>query len=368
MRAATGTAKPQIGENARDIALSRPISRWFTLYAAASGAALICLTFGWVIPGLSQIAIAAAALKWAFFFMLAYASFLSNRRVSYLYAAFAFEFLLGFGGYFSDFKTVFVFIILALFMSQVKISIRMSLTGGVIAIVLIALGVVWTAVKKDYREFISGGEHAQVVKTGYAENMEELASLISNLDGEKLGKAAEDFILRVTYVEFFGVVLNYVPQYIPYEQGALLWDFVSRPFTPRLLFPDKTVVDDTKRTEYYTGGVAGEHGAVNLQGTSLSLGYICECYIDFGEIGMMAAVAAIGYFYGWIYRVFCNWRRAGPLFGTGLASSILFGGAQLESSFTKIFGGMIVSMLVAWIVCVYVVNTFYPWVTGKQPA
>ena len=82
----------------------------------------------------------------------------------------------------------------------------------------------------------------------------------------------------------------------------------------------------------------------------------------------MIAVAAIGYFYGWIYRVFCNWRRAGPLFGTGLASSILFGGAQLESSFTKIFGGMIVSMLVAWIVCVYVINTFYPWVTGKQPA
>jgi hypothetical protein len=368
MRAGSGPAKPQIGANAREIAFSFPISRWFSLYATASAAALICLTFGWIIPALSQIAVAAAALKWAFFFMLAYASFLSNRQFGYLYAAFAFEFLLGFGGYFSDFKTVFIFVIIALFMSKMKISIRLSLTGAIIAIVLIALGVVWTAVKKDYRQFISAGQSAQIVTTGYAENMIELAGLISNLDGEKLEKATEDFILRVTYVEFFGIVLNYVPDYIPHEQGALLWDSVSRPFMPRLFFPTKTAIDDTKRTEYYTGGAAGEHGAVNLQGTSLSLGYICECYIDFGEAGMMIAVTAIGYFYGWIYRVFCNWKRAGPLFGTGLASSILFGAAQLESSFTKIFGGIIVSILVAWVVCVYLVNTFYPWVTGKQPA
>ena len=45
MRAGSGPAKPQIGANAREIALSRPISRWFSLYATASAAAFILSYF-----------------------------------------------------------------------------------------------------------------------------------------------------------------------------------------------------------------------------------------------------------------------------------------------------------------------------------
>ena len=105
------------------------------------------------------------------------------------------------------------------------------------------------------------------------------------MDQEKLILSVDQLLRRLTYVDFFAVVLTYVPSQMPHENGALFWDAVSRPFMPRLFFPDKEVIDDFVRSNLYTGGVA----AIS-EGTSISLGYVAESYIDFGAVGMFPAL------------------------------------------------------------------------------
>ena len=87
---------------------------------------------------------------------------------------------------------------------------------------------------------------------------------------------------------------------------------------PRLLFVDKDVIDDTARTNLYTGGLAG-----SSEGTSISLGYVAEAYIDFGTFGMFAALLAIGLLYGAIYRVLSRWHRSRGLLGIAVATAVL---------------------------------------------
>src|SRR5262249_7647254 len=162
--------------------------------------------------------------------------------------------------------------------------------------------------KVDYRAFVSGGLAAQIVNVDYTTRLAKLFELVANLDIEALTSAADQLLRRLTYVEFFGVVLANVPAHLPHTEGAILWDAIIRPFMPRLLFADKDVIDDTARTNLYTGGLGG-----SSEGTSISLGYISEAYIDFGAYGMFAELLAIGLLYGVIYRVSLRWRRSSGL-------------------------------------------------------
>jgi hypothetical protein len=177
---------------------------------------------------------------------------------------------------------------------------------------------------------------------------------------EALTGAVDQLLRRLTYVEFFSVVLIYVPASVPHALGAIFWDAVIRPFMPRLLFVDKDVIDDTVRTNLYTGGLAG-----SSEGVSISLGYIAETYIDFGSYGMFAALFAIGLFYGAIYRVLSRWRRTQGLLGMAVVTTVLANVGALENSFTKVFGGVIVSLVVAASMIVFILPRWAPWLVRR---
>ena len=51
------------------------LRRWFQLYLMVAAAAFWLQSVAWVVPGLRQILLALAGLKWAFFWMLAYAAY-----------------------------------------------------------------------------------------------------------------------------------------------------------------------------------------------------------------------------------------------------------------------------------------------------
>ena len=228
--------------------------------------------------------------------------------------------------------------------------------GAAVAL-LIGLGIVWSAIKTDYRQYLSGGQRAQIVTTGYADNIGKIVELTEKLDARALAAARTKILRRLSYVEFFSLALRNVPSRLNYEGGALWADAIARPFAPRLLFPQKEAIDDSARTRKYTGmDVAGAK-----EGTSISLGYISEAYIDFGPVMMMAPVFALGLFYGRIYRWLCSGRLSrGPL-GLGLATAALYGPAPLETSITKSFGSDVVVALVCWLIARYVAPRYFPW-------
>lgn len=201
-----------------------------------------------------------------------------------------------------------------------------------------------------------------MVSVDYATRIGKLVELTSDLDAQALETGVDHLIRRLSYVSFLSLVLGYVPDQLPHENGALLADAVSRPFFPRALFPEKSAIDDTARTNLYTGGMAGES-----EGTSISVGYIAEAYIDFGAIGMMPALLGIGWVYGFAYRLLSRSRQAGPLLGMGLASFVLLSIGFLDSSITKVGGGFVVSLLVAWLVLKSVVPFVLRWMTVPAP-
>jgi hypothetical protein len=276
-------------------------------------------------------------------------------------AAFLLELATGFGAYFADFRTVLFITFFAAVASGTRISPRALLGAGALAILVVALSIVWTAVKGEYRTFVSGGgEAAQIVAVDFMTRLAKLHELAAALDIASLTSAFGQLLRRLTYVEYFGAVLVYVPANMSHTLGALFWDAIVRPFLPRLLFVDKDEIDDTARTNLYTGGLAG-----SSEGTSISLGYVAESYIDFGAFGMFAALLGIGLLYGTIYRVLLRWRRSRGLLGIAVATAVLANVGPLENSFTKVFGGITVSLFVAGMLIVLVVPRWAPWLVRR---
>jgi hypothetical protein len=218
------------------------------------------------------------------------------------------------------------------------------------------MALAWVAVKKEYRDFVSGGGRTQTLVVGRAERLEKLYELVSGLDGKELSEAARSLGDRLGYVNFFAAVLKRVPRVLPHENGVLWWDSVTRPFMPRMFFPEKTNIEDSQRTQYYTGlKVAGK-----AEGTSISIGYMGESYIDFGKVGMMIPIFALGLLLGTVYRWMLTQQYSSKAVGMGMATATLYGASLLETSVTKLLGGLIVAILMSWLLMRFVVPRYFP--------
>ena len=161
----------------------QPVKNFFWLYVVVASITTVLGVLAGIIPGLSQPLLALAGLKWAFFFMLSYATFCLSGFNIYWAIAFAFEVILSFGSYFSDYKTVFFFSVFGLVAAQKRFSGRANFGMTVFAASLLTMSVIWTSIKSDYRHFASGGQAAQVVTVGFDQRMAKLGELVSNLDG-----------------------------------------------------------------------------------------------------------------------------------------------------------------------------------------
>jgi uncharacterized protein (DUF2062 family) len=68
---------------------------------------------------------------------------------------------------------------------------------------------------------------------------------------------------------------------------------ITRPFMPRLLFPDKKSLADSKELNKYSAL------GVDEKNTSISLSMVAGSYVDFGPRGMHFALLVFGLFCGW---------------------------------------------------------------------
>lgn len=358
MRFGAGPQRPSIMAESLARIRSVPLERWMLLYAVALSGSLVARTLAWTVPGLTQLMLGVAELKWVFFFTLAYASFARGAWASPLFLGpFFLELLLGVSGFFSHFKIVLFMTIVAAVTGAPRLSAPRAFGIAVLGALLLLLSLYWTAIKEDYRYYISGGT-GQVVTVDLPTRLAIFGELLGDVDGKELVQAHDALIRRVAYVELFGRVLDRVPKVLPYSNGAIYADAIRRPFMPRILFPNKTVIDDTSRTSKYAD--------LSFQpGTSVSLGYVAEAYIDFGVFGMLLVLTVLGWVYGLTYRyLFFNRPFRGPL-AAGYATTVLLGVTLLDNSFTKLFGGFIVVLLAAWLVQRFVLPHWFPWAVAR---
>jgi hypothetical protein len=324
---------------------------WFRVYLFSL---LIGLTAGEAaaaVPTLSQPLLALSGIKWTGFWIFAYFTFLRpDRQIDLFAIAFAIEMILGVGGFFSDFKTAFFVSFIAMLASNSRVTPVRGLSAVCALSLLIYMSLIWTAVKIDYRRFVGGESNTQAVEVGYQERIRFLHELVSKLEKQDMAEAVDAALARVSYVEFFGSVLDFVPSRVPYENGAIWLDAAIRPLTPRLFFPEKSSIEDSARTSNFTGlKLAGTD-----QGTSISIGYVGESYIDFGYFGMFFPLFFWGAMLGLASRYFINHARVGGAIGGALAVSVLLPQISMEASITKSFGGLVVSVLVTLLIARYV--------------
>mgnify|MGYP001292002807 FL=1 len=347
MRIAAGRARPDLAHRIREMGGNYPPPTWVTIYIVTWLFSFACSTVATFSGGLVQIFLIFAEVKWAAFLLLTASAFGVPQRSKLPWIiAFSVELAMGIGGFFADFSSIFFYSFIGIALAGSDLLKRNKLLIGVGVVMMLTIAVVWTAVKRDYRAFINAGTREQVVVVDYQDRMADLAARIASLDAAAMTDGADKMIKRLSYFEFFGVVLQRNAMGQPHSGGEIWgWGAIST-FMPRILFPDKPVADDTALLIRYTG----LNQPAWRTGTSISLGYITEAFIDFGRYGMFAAIAALGLLIGMIHRWLLRQKGWRLLIGSGLVPVALMPAHLLEISAVKLLPALALSSLASWIV------------------
>lgn len=338
-------------------ALRVNIGTAFVAYLVTFVIALAAERIAFSVPAVTQLIYALIPLKWAAVFIVAYSIVEQRKSYILLVAIACVESAVGLLGYFASFKDVFFVLLVVATTSPLALRGRRLAIASAVLAALFLFGVVWTAIKSEYREFISQGTNQQVVVVSTEEKVNKLEDLVSGLNWDNFTDGLDRMIVRVGYTNFFALTLMNVPENVPYENGALWLGSLKHCVTPRLFFPEKAAISDSERTTLYTGiQTAGEE-----QGTSIGIGYIAESYVDFGPVGMFAPIFLLGIFCGLIYRM-CISHSHSKLLSTAFGSSILiFNAYAVETSNVKIVGGIVTELLVIGAVYLLFGKAFRAW-------
>jgi hypothetical protein len=326
-------------KNLGKLSLVRLFVIWLIAFVLASSVMAIAWKFG----SLRQFATPIGTIKWVFFYLLAYRVLVRDEGYRFLVTAVMLEFVSGFTGYFGSFKEG----IMMLLIVVIGLPRGMNLRIRGIALAFITLGffasLFWSVVKVDYRNYL---QHQWRQKGGATtmDKLEVIRMLISRMDAQKMEEGFKSTVARVSYIGFFGSVLSHVPAGEPHSDGELWLGAVTHVLTPRILFPDKKVLDDSARARRFTGmRLAGMES-----GTSIGIGYMAESYADFGSLGMYLPICALGLLMGSIYRVCCR-NKNSTLLGVAIGTAIIFANVlSFEASNVKIVGSLVTLSLAYW--------------------
>jgi hypothetical protein len=317
-------------------------SRLMLAYLVGLSFSFLATGAGGIYPGVRQALLVVGLFRWLVAFLVLWAALNEGRFKRVALVVLGIEIALGFGGYFSSFKTVLFLAVIAVLGNEVKpigfFRPRLILVYSV----SLLLTMYWQAIKADYRVFLNQGTGSQVVLVSVSERILFLAEKTSTLTFSDLFDGLDQGLDRIGYLVYFAKVIDQVPEHIPFQSGRLWAEALTHVLTPRLLFPSKGSISDSERTTYFSGErVSGEE-----TGSSISLGYAAESYIDFGPVGMCVPIFALGALWGvafwWLVR--CSANR---LLGLAAATTVILTGAILfEASNVKILGGALTNILV----------------------
>jgi hypothetical protein len=316
----------------------------FMLYCATLVLAVACGYATRLIPGLSQQFEAVSRLKIVAEFLLFVTVLSTGRGGKFMLAAVLVEILIGFSGLLSDFRGVFVYLLIAAVAARVALGVASILGGVVWLTVLMSLALFWTAVKMDYREFATGGEESQHIAMPLSDRLEYLGSAAMSPGNIDWNSASYDLLTRFAYVDIFGSVIDYQHNARDPSPGRQWQEAFGHVFKPRILFPDKAALSDTETYARLTGGDPEE---VVRASTSISVGYMAENYVDLGFPGMLVGIAAVGLMMAGIIRYFMR-SRLPWMVRQGIVLAFVYNvaGSGVEISLPKMFGATIMFFLV----------------------
>ena len=324
--------------HALDTHLRWPPLALFQVYLGAAGFAFILAPLARLSGGLAQPVQALEALKYVAIFTL-FATVLSTRYgYKLLLLVVLVEIAIGFTGLFSGFKTI--LIVLLLTGLSLRMTLRIPTIAGIAAAfsALVVLLLFWTAVKSEYREYATGYSDTQTIAAGLGDRARMLIDKALHPEEIEWGLAIDGVVRRIAYIDFFGATIGVVEN-APEEEFLPRWrDALEHVAKPRILFPNKPSLDDT---EVFLRYVRDEVGDDSRPGTSISIGYLAENFIDFGFPLMLIPVGVMGLVLSCAIRYFMT-RPVPWAVREGLTMALILTlGTGMELSLAKFLGGLI---------------------------
>jgi hypothetical protein len=305
--------------------------------------------FVWLFLGLAQPLYMLTFFRWSIFFILFCTAFAQDKYKALVLALILFDFALGFLSFWASFKDVVYTSFIAYWVFYFRTSSLWRWTLPALVAFMIYVGALWSIIKQDYRDFLNLGTGAQVVYVERSEAVGKFIDLVTNADGDAISQGLDQLILRMSWVGAFNKVYNHVPARVPFENGKLWQDGVTRPFMPRLLFPDKVSLSDSEQLNHYSGLKVDE------KNTSISLSAIAGSYVDFGEVWMHVPLLLFGMLCGWVYKKVFDWSPH-PVIGHALSLPMIFVVNINEQSISRVVAAVILYFLVVWFVSRFLVK------------
>ncbi|MBA3486462.1 MAG: hypothetical protein H0T88_04600, partial [Lysobacter sp.] len=174
------------------------VRRLFVGSLVAIVLATVLSRVAYVVPGLVQPVLATTLLRWVVVYLFTYTVLTQHKGYRYLGVVFTIEILIGFLGFFSDFKSVLIVMLLAALSSPGALKGVRFRTAGALTLVILSLGIVWTGVKNDYRQFLNQGTGHQVVLVPVTQRIGKLAELIGDMTPAGFGDSMVTLVERMT--------------------------------------------------------------------------------------------------------------------------------------------------------------------------
>jgi hypothetical protein len=312
-------------------------------------------------PAFTQLLLSLASLRWLVIFLIVWNGFRDPKFSLLSLIIVIWEIIIGMTGFFSGFKQIIFLVLVVYGATSLKVKQLLRPQVLILMVLLLLLATYWQSVKGDYRNYVNGGTQTQTVRVSLADRLNYHTNSANNINDKQLEDGFNALLSRLGYLKYFAGTIRTVPNAVPYQNGKL-WSEAISALIPRAFFPDKPIFDDSKRTNEFSGIEAA--GAD--KGTSISIGYVGESYIDFGVPFMFAPIFALGCFWGWLYRFITNVGSI-PLLGLAGATTILLNSAVFfESSNVKIFPAGVILLLVYSMVLRLFGKNIWLWLTCKS--
>ncbi len=340
-------------ESLRKYSYQLSIEKSFKAYIIAFFIANALGGIAFVLPGLSQLIISLMNIKWFFFLLFGFQVLLKKQYIRQLVMVSSLEFILGFMSYFSDFKTVFFFIGFLSISFIIYVKLKHIIWASVALVLVTFLGIKWTAIKGEYREFLNQGARSQTVSVTGSEALNKLIDLgTADMDNGKEDPTF-NFLDRIQYTYHLAKTMDRIPAVMPHEDGGNLGGVLEFVFTPRALNPNKPIFKATEKTKKYTGLAYLGYD----QGVSFSLGYFADCYIDFGYYGMMVPLLILGFIYGSAYFYFVRRSSNNLVFNFAVVGAMFMEFHAYEADGTYVLGRLYATLVMFFLLKIF----FFPW-------
>lgn len=325
--------------------------RILKVYALVAILSISLKSFIFYLPGFSQLFTGILQMKLGFIFLLLFYSFSKRKNLLLVFSIIIIEIIFSLFSFFSNFKDIVITVIVIATLFPNKLSVKESIVIMFLGFGFLYSIFIWQSVKGDYRKFLNAGERSQAIVVSQEDALNKLKELAESSEKIKKKDVLYETVDRISNIDFFSQATDNVPKKIPFENGKILKENILHILQPRLFFPNKADIDDSKMVNKY----ASRRVATAKQGTTFSLGFMAENYIDFGPYLMYIPIFFTGYLLGFIYKKILQ-QSINYLWGFTMVSSLWFNINCNGIAGTKILG---------WILMYYIAFLIFRYLLMK---